>query len=178
MATPLLLSEKVRQFTYYWRNVVCVYHVTIIYQAKKQSSDYVVSKKKNRERERGQHNTETIDVAAASAAYDLSARIPVRYSPSPHLGRLWVHSVLSKMTAKGLRLSNLCSFILELCRRPVVQRPLSSLAVVVRSLPYVASSAAYSPRVVGRRPSVQQPRCRHCRCILLLPPRSLVACRS
>ena len=65
-------------------------------------------KTKNRERERGQHNTETIDVAAmaASAAYDPSARIPVRNTPSPHLGRRWVHSVVSKMTAEGLRLSN------------------------------------------------------------------------
>ena len=82
------------------------------------------------------------------------------------------------MTAKGLRLSNLSSFILALHRRPVVLRPLSSLAVVVRSLPYVALSAACSPRVVGRRPPVQQHRRRHCHCVLLLPPRSLVARRS
>ena len=91
----------------------------MIYQVKKQSSKCrEQKKKKNRERERGQHNTETIDVAAASAAYDLSARVPVWYTPSPHLGRRWVRSVLSKMTAKGLRLSNLCSFILELAADP------------------------------------------------------------
>ena len=118
---------------------------------------------------------ETIDVAAASTAYDLSACVPVRYTPSPHLGRRWVPLVLSKMTAKGMKLSNLCSFILEPRCRPVVRCPLSSLAVVVHSLPYVASPATCSPHVIGRRPPVQQHCCRHCHCVLLLPPRSLVA---
>ena len=42
-------------------------------------------------------------------------------------------------------------------RRPVVCRPLSSLAVVFRPPRVVASSAACSPRVVGYRPLAQQP---------------------
>ena len=42
-------------------------------------------------------------------------------------------------------------------RRPVVCRPLSSLAVVFRPPRVVASSAACSPRVVGYRPLPQQP---------------------
>ncbi len=48
------------------------------------------------------------------------------------------------------------SFI-RLRRLPVVPRPLSSLAVVVRPPRVVASSAACSPRVVGYRPLAQQP---------------------
>jgi hypothetical protein len=81
------------------------------------------------------------------------------------------------MTVKGLRLSTLCWFILELRRRPIICRPLSSLAVIVRSLPCVALSAACSPHVVSRRPPVQQHRRQYCHCVLLLPPRSLVARR-
>ena len=122
------------------------------YRAKKQLRDHAVSttekiEDKQRERAWTQHNTETIDVPAmaASAAYDPSARVPVRHTPSPHLGRRWVRSVLSKMTAKGLRLSTLCSFILELRRPPIVRHPLSSLAIIVRSHPCVLSSAACSP---------------------------------
>ena len=47
---------------------------------------------------------------------------------------------MSKMTVKGLRLSTLCSFILELRRRPVVRRPLSALvACRCRPLPSVCS---------------------------------------
>jgi hypothetical protein len=42
-------------------------------------------------------------------------------------------------------------------RHPVVHRPLSLLAIVVRPLRVVASSAACSPRVVGYRPLAQQP---------------------
>jgi len=61
---PLLLAEKVRQFTCYWSTVGSVNHVTIIYQAKYQLCDYVVSPtKKIEESEWLQHNTETIDVA-------------------------------------------------------------------------------------------------------------------
>ena len=101
---------------------------------------------------------------AASAAYDPSARVPVRYTPSPHIGRRWVRSALSKMTAKGLRLSALCLFILELRRRPVRRpllscrcRPLPSVCSIVRSL------------FASRR---QQHHHRHCLCVLLLPPLS------
>jgi hypothetical protein len=62
MGKPLLLA-----FTCYRRTVVCVNHVTIIYQAKKKSRNHVVSptkkiEDKQRERAWPQHNTETIDV--------------------------------------------------------------------------------------------------------------------
>ena len=52
LVVSFLLSEKVRHFTCYQRTVVCVKHVTIIYQAKKQSRDHVVSKKTNKKQKK------------------------------------------------------------------------------------------------------------------------------
>ncbi len=50
---------------------------------------------------------------------------------------------------------NFCLF--RRCRRPIVRRPLSLLAGVVRPPRVVASSAACLPHVVGFRPLAQQP---------------------
>ena len=47
--------------------------------------------------------------------------------------------------------------LFRLRRRPVIRRPLSLLAIVVRPLRVVASSAACLPRVIGYRPLTQQP---------------------
>ena len=69
----------------------------------------------------------------------------------------------------------LFNFRLFRLHHPVVRRPLSLLAVVVRPPPrVVASSAPCSPCVVGYRPSTQQHRRRHCHCVLIPPPPSLV----
>ena len=71
----------------------------------------------------------------------------------------------------------LCNFrLFRLRRRPVVRRPLSSLAVVVVHPPlFVASSAACLPRLAGYWPLAQQHHHRHRHCVLILPPPSLVA---
>ena len=82
---------------------VCVNHLTIIVQAKKQLRDHVVSltkkiEDKQRESERGRNTTRkplTSPAMAASATYDPPACVPVQYTPSPHLGRRWVRLVLS-----------------------------------------------------------------------------------